>query len=502
MSQAFGCSGGEIIDCEHVLKSKWSKVFGVPVSVPAIGLYASLLSMLAFVRRDAPESFLKLVWSGLTAGSLMAGLAALWFIGLQVFAMKLCPYCLAVHTCGIILAALMVWNKVSSPQQKGLAATFSMAAVALLVTVQIVTPESDNFTVVRYDDAAPQDRQNPDSVAGETDLFAAPGEVFPAPGEMFAAPGELFEAPAESTSGQQAGVPDAASTDEAVKADNSENGVTSTLLLIMPGRVSLLTQIPFIVPQEEAKSDAAPAGRSAAATDVSQDEPTPSEGDSPATDSASGEPEKSKASEVQAATVPEPPEPRIVTVAGNRISLNVRQWPVLGNPEARYVFVEMFDYTCPHCRNTHHAVKGALEQYGNDLAIVALPVPLESACNRASSGGGHPGACELAKIAVTVWRVNPSKFREFHDWVFESQATAATARKRAEALVGTAEFRKEYSSTIPGDYIKRHVDLYVKVGSGSVPKLMFPQSTMTGEVNNKATLVRTIERELVTVVGK
>ncbi len=173
-----------------------------------------------------------------------------------------------------------------------------------------------------------------------------------------------------------------------------------------------------------------------------------------------------------------------------------------GDPEARYVFVEMFDYTCPHCRNTHHAVKGALDQYGKDLAIVALPVPLESACNRAASGGGHPGACELAKIAVSVWRVDPAKFREFHDWVFESHATPATARKRAEELVGAPEFRKEFSSTIPGDYIKRHVDLYVKVGSGSVPKLMFPKSTINGEVNSKATLVSTIERELVTVVRK
>ncbi len=332
MSPAYGCSGGDVIDCDHVLKSKWSKVFGIPVSAPAIGLYASLLVMLAFVHRNAPPNFLKLVWSGLTAGSLMAGLAALWFIGLQVFAMnmKLCPYCLAVHTCGIILAALMLWNKVSSPQQKSLAAAFSMAAVAVLVTVQIGTPESDNFTVVRYDDAVPQVGQNPDLVSDETGFFAAPGEIFAAPGAMFEAPGEIFEAPVEASSAQQTGLPDAASTDEAVKADNLETGVTSTLLLIMPGRAGLLTQLPFMVLQDSEKSDTASTSSSAAATDVNQKDPTASEGDSAAADSASGEPAKSEASEVQAATVPEPPKPRIVTVAGNRISLNVRQWPVLG----------------------------------------------------------------------------------------------------------------------------------------------------------------------------
>jgi hypothetical protein len=36
---------------------------------------------------------------------ILAGLAALWFIGLQFFAVgKLCPYCLGVHACGLIVA--------------------------------------------------------------------------------------------------------------------------------------------------------------------------------------------------------------------------------------------------------------------------------------------------------------------------------------------------------------------------------------------------------------
>ena len=43
MTPVYGCGGGDVIDCGHVLKSKWSKVFGIPVSVPAGGLYASML---------------------------------------------------------------------------------------------------------------------------------------------------------------------------------------------------------------------------------------------------------------------------------------------------------------------------------------------------------------------------------------------------------------------------------------------------------------------------
>ena len=103
MGNVFGCSGGELIDCGHVLTSHWSKIMGIPVSVPAAGLYASLIALLAFAHRSGPESLRQLVWGGMTLGSVMAGLAVLWFIGLQVFVLKhYCPYCLVVHTCGIV----------------------------------------------------------------------------------------------------------------------------------------------------------------------------------------------------------------------------------------------------------------------------------------------------------------------------------------------------------------------------------------------------------------
>ena len=195
-------------------------------------------------------------------------------------------------------------------------------------------------------------------------------------------------------------------------------------------------------------------------------------------------------------TAPEVPKQRTVTVAGNTVTLNVKQWPLLGKPNAQYIFVEMFDYTCPHCRNTHHAIKGAFEQYGENLAIVALAVPLDPSCNNAATGSGHAGACELAKISVTVWRVSPENFREFHDWMFESTRTVSSARAQAEKLVGAERFQKEYASKVPADYVKRHVDLYKKVGQGSVPKLLFPKSTINGEINSKSTLCSTIEREL------
>jgi len=51
------------------------------------------------------------------------------------------------------------------------------------------------------------------------------------------------------------------------------------------------------------------------------------------------------------------PERRLVTVGDGQVVLDVRQWPLIGKPDAKYVFVEMFDYTCPYCRARSHSEK-------------------------------------------------------------------------------------------------------------------------------------------------
>lgn len=500
MTPVYGCGGGEVIDCGHVLKSRWSKVFGIPVSVPAGGLYASMLVLLGFAGLNAPRAMKQMVWNALTAGAFMAGLAALWFISLQIFALsKICPYCVAVHTCGLTMAALMLRNRISEPHHKKLAASFSAAAVAGLITVQSMTPEPEVFEVIRYDEMVSPESATTTIAAGDSgsDVFEAPGEVFAAPGEMFEAP-VVDEAPADSSASTSTKTPD-----EAVKAETPQP-VASTLLLVVPPRLLHLTQIVFST-QDAGASEAEKASGSAApaAGDQAAEGEKPGAGastDENGTESTEKKDENAEAEKTE--TPPAPPARKLITVAGNRITLDVKQWPLLGNTDAQYVFVEMFDYTCPHCRNTHYAIKGAFENYGDELAILALPVPLERACNDAASGGGHAGACELAKISIAVWRVSPEKFHEFHDWMFETTRSAASARAHAEKLVGAEKFRREYASKIPSEYVKRHVDLYKKVGQGSVPKLLFPRSTINGEINSKSTMVSTIERELRDVAAK
>jgi protein-disulfide isomerase len=214
---------------------------------------------------------------------------------------------------------------------------------------------------------------------------------------------------------------------------------------------------------------------------------TPSEKTSPAKTPVEKKPEAKTAAR----------KPRIITVAGNQISLNIRHWPLLGNPDAKYVFVEMFDYTCPYCRATHQAVRGAMEHFGNDLAIIALPVPLDASCNRTVgyTAAEHAEACEIAKVAVAVWRVNRKQFAPFHSWLFEQARTAADARQHAAELVGDKALQDELALPHAANYIAKHVELYERVGSGSLPKLLFLNSAVSGSVDSANTLIDMITRE-------
>ena len=80
--------------------------------------------------------------------------------------------------------------------------------------------------------------------------------------------------------------------------------------------------------------------------------------------------------------------------------------------------------------------------------------------------------------------------------MFQSSRTYSSAKARAEELVGKDKLTAELALPHARNYLARHVELYKRVGRGSVPKIMFPKSTMSGAVSSSSTLVGMIEREL------
>lgn len=639
--EVFGCSGGELIDCDHVLHSKYAKVLGIPVTVPAFALYATLLSVLFFFRKATPESLLKAGWMVLTVGAISAAGAAVWFTGLQFADWKFCPYCLVAHTCGLILASIVLLNNPLDRQSRTGFSGMAITGVLAMVALQWQAEAPPTFTVETFPASQSEGQPASEEAFGAPGEFAAPAAdsakefgapvTFNAPMEFtppsFDAPG--FEAPrikSQTNEGPDGSVqpkndPQRArlaalvpppiditkpnqtvnkpTESDVLEADKTEpvssgSDADSSLLPVealegaQPTRsdtklaeAEYRSSVEYTPPMEVPvifATDGAEIQRVDFRSEINNGSSPESDGDAPAEDSAvapsTSQRETSNGAEdepIQTAvseptglqvsnstnrsamsakamgylffsasgatnaalsevlmlnTLPPassdgesksgirqtddksgnakdveqkaetPKKERLVVVAGNRFSLNPKHWPLIGKPDADFIFVEMFDYTCPHCRVTHKAIEGAFEKYGDRLAVITLPVPLERACNSTVTGMGTPGACEMAKLAVAVWRIERSKFADYHQYMCSNQRTVAAARAKAEQLVGKEKLAAEMAMPFATDYIKKHVELYRRVGQGSVPKLMFPRSTLTGEIQQASVLVNAIKREL------
>ena len=103
-----GCGAGSA--CDHVMSSPWAYFLGgVPVSLPAVVVYALLILCILFL--EDRGSLNRLLWPlMLILSGFLLG-AALWFCYLQAFVLHaFCPYCTLLHILGCILAGIILFR--------------------------------------------------------------------------------------------------------------------------------------------------------------------------------------------------------------------------------------------------------------------------------------------------------------------------------------------------------------------------------------------------------
>jgi uncharacterized membrane protein len=95
--------------CGDALSSSWANWLGVPVSLPAVALYSTLLAAtFAAPRKLSPVSRRRLWIASLALGSTILA-AAIWFVGLQMFALEQwCKWCTTTHVLASAAAAIMI----------------------------------------------------------------------------------------------------------------------------------------------------------------------------------------------------------------------------------------------------------------------------------------------------------------------------------------------------------------------------------------------------------
>jgi protein-disulfide isomerase len=195
---------------------------------------------------------------------------------------------------------------------------------------------------------------------------------------------------------------------------------------------------------------------------------------------------------------------RQFSIYTGKFQLNLDEEPLIGPPTAPHVMVSLFDYTCHHCRAMHGYLTQAHRTFSNQLAIVNLPMPLESSCNRMvkRTYPAHTNACEYARIGLAVWRANRKFSAQFDDWIFAPPPPPplAEARRYAAELVGQAAFAETLEQQWIDNQILRNVAIYeasfLQDRNGRMPQLIIGEAFISGPLNHVSDLYGLLLKEL------
>jgi uncharacterized membrane protein len=192
---------------------------------------------------------------------------------------------------------------------------------------------------------------------------------------------------------------------------------------------------------------------------------------------------------------------RRISVLQGKLQLTAHEEPVLGSADASKLLCLMFDYCCPHCRRTHSYLRTALDEFSGELAIVSLPMPRDADCNRTleQTDERFENSCELTRLALGVWLVDPQTFPVFDEWLFETSKPRSVkeARARAEQLVSATQLKVALEDPSIDERIARNVEAYVASEQQYIPILMSPGfDAVVGRPESEEALISLLRDEL------
>jgi uncharacterized membrane protein/protein-disulfide isomerase len=171
-------------------------------------------------------------------------------------------------------------------------------------------------------------------------------------------------------------------------------------------------------------------------------------------------------------------------------------FPRLGSPHAKHELVEFFDYQCGACGVMSGFLTSLMRQYPNDIAVVLRPVPLDGSCNPHASQ--HPGSCEMTRIALAVWRVEPMAFPRFHSALL-AQPEIPLARKLALEILGADGLEKALADPRVDESIRSNIAAWHKLSAATpkLPKLVVKGTRILhGLPSGEEDFIRVIAHEL------
>ncbi len=553
-----GCSGGEVVDCSHVLNSRWASWGFVPVSFMATFLYGTLLGASFFWRGEKA-----ILWFFFEAMAFTILGTALWFTSLQVFILQsFCFYCLGTHLCGILLASMIIWQKHRS-------STFSFPAMGLaflfllsLVGGQVLwtPPRSVEEKVPEIIDSKHQAKEGKPSENRPRELLLLGGEIrllveeYPSLGDK--------EAPHVMVEFFDYTCPHCRVMHRSLKEVQEKYPQVAILLVPVPLSAGcnkylplgsfgqnydacILARLAWIVwvyaPDDFAKFHQwAMEGKKFPEGDLAQEYVRELIGEDKLREGKKNWEIDDKMTQgieafgkTKVSTIPQlffgkkringevstdylfeqleeewklelaslGVEPREISLFKGKIKVQAHEQLLLGSLEAEHLLVEFFDYSCPHCRSMHGRLKSAQVRYGKKaLGILLVPIPLHSACNKyvqAHLAVQDYAACKISQLAWSVWNEKKELFPEFHSWLMETEKTRGEkeATEYVKKLIGEEALERQRKDWKVNEQMMRSVNWYGEVGGGDLPQIFLGKTRILGDMG-ETVLFQRLEKEL------
>ena len=463
-----GCDGGS--GCEQVLTSRWAYIAGIPVSVGAVGVYLALLVM-SFPGRSRQSRFQlgqraqRAIWM---LALVVVG-SVIWFVSLQLFVIKgFCKFCMTSHAAGLVGAVLMLVIVLRSGGHPTLGSALSkrwvwgslgIGLVGCFVLAQIYLPQPARHQVFTIDSSA---TLVSDDLSQSTSEAAGPPERAEDGTDVLA----IGEAQRKARDSVVPSPKPVAAPEPAAEAE-TEQGVA--------------------VPSESG-GEIGLSSVSGAEADTEDSAPVETYQAAPA------ETVKKK-------------KPLAFSLHGGRFKFRSDHVPVIGDPYAEKSVVNLFDYSCSHCREYHAIIERIKHRFAGRLSFVMLPVPLNFRCNPYIDPSRRPdtGNCDYARLALAVWLADASQFEIFDSWLASKQSPAASpdrkgvdlARAYAEKLVGRESLAQALSNPWIESQLRMDADIYganrEHTGKGGLPQQVFGSFINVGSIKMDWDLILMID---------
>ena len=181
--------------------------------------------------------------------------------------------------------------------------------------------------------------------------------------------------------------------------------------------------------------------------------------------------------------------------------------PVIGDAARAEVVIDiLFDYQCSHCQKVHSMLPEVVSRLYGRVAFVLCPCPLSAKCNPyvPREDVRFEGSCELAKIGLAVFSIDPEAFAKYDAWMFEAGEDgwwprgAGEARAFAEGLVGAGRLAEAMESQWIYERLLQTYELFGRTsagGQGGIPRFICGEQWVVPEAASAEELVGLLASE-------